>query len=1197
MKKTSFLLALVVYLTFGFGAKTSNFENARAVKMCSGNIYSEKNAFLETAKTQGSSKNSAALSPINSGLWYQSSIWPNGVLPSATDDVVVPQGITLTLAGTCKAKSITVYGILNAVNWQAGGAWINLETKYIMVSGSLAQMEIGTATTPYQSTEGAVLTFLGTDTKELIPGTTINSKGILVTNGGALSLHGEKRTSWVKMGAKALVGASSVTLAQAVDWSTGEEIVITSNRLNPAEAEIKTITNVSADKKTISFSTPLQYPRMGELKNYSSLTKTWAVDTRAEVGLFTRKIKIQGDASSNTNGFGAHIMMMDNAKGNADNVEFTLMGQKASLGRYPWHWHLLGDKGNGQYFTNNSMRTSYNRAITIHGTWGTKVDNNLVYEHVGHGIFLEDGSEINNTISKNLVLLTKRAAAGENLLDTDRDPFLSFQNAAPSSFWITNPNNIIVDNIVAGSEGTAYWFIFPQNPTGDSQSDPRFQNMEPVKTPLKQFDRNTAHSCIQGLDINDRVDANHKLQANGAWSAPGIATFNDLVFFSNYFSLYAGIGDQQEDVVYNNIISTDAKVHVNFATHHIVQNSLFIADTDNGLLDINYANVDFLKSDPNVYLYRLYDGAGRMYNNHYINWNRDYTSFFRNNGAAEKRINHRFSGCTYNHPGPPTIFTSPAIMTGETATRCIQVWNNVVYDLDGSITRTGVANSIVTDMEFNRLKNPFKPANWTNVLSVSDEFVYLRFKNMPMSVATKDLSCGATRVFNTSKCELGGVVQLHLPLDHTVYEHTMYLPSDSLGTSLGFTLQSAPAAGRSFFLILKGFGSYTNVKVNGFAQVGSANLVRSTATESYYVQPNGDLYVKLITVAPISNRSVTISWTGGTKIDESVGTSQAPVNQFSSIVSAVSCLKKGEVKFSFPNHPNKTGVQFSTDGGASFSPIVNDNLGSYTIGSLTEGTYNLVARWNDKTCPMSETKNILFSANDCRKWEFTTDGDLERWSPDQLTLTAMGGFLTYKIDGGDSKLTFVKGLEAIANDYKFLRVRIKTAVNGQVELFWGRTDAPNFAGTRYASINVTGNVNFQEVLIPLASKTEWKNTIDQLRIDLQFPIGQQGQVDLISLEQTDLRDCAGVWQGGAAQVGGSCVISTTDEILSNLNLSVFPNPSETGIYNLSDNVSYRVFNLSGQLIKTGKGETIELTGFPKGVYILHANGHTIKLVK
>jgi len=101
---------------------------------------------------------SATIQPIASGLWYQSSVWPNGQLPTINDDVFIPTGISVYMAGTCRARKIEVAGTLTAVNWQVTGAWIDLQTKAVHVlNGGLFQ--IGTESAPYQAT--CTITLIG----------------------------------------------------------------------------------------------------------------------------------------------------------------------------------------------------------------------------------------------------------------------------------------------------------------------------------------------------------------------------------------------------------------------------------------------------------------------------------------------------------------------------------------------------------------------------------------------------------------------------------------------------------------------------------------------------------------------------------------------------------------------------------------------------------------------------------------------------------------------------------------------------------------------------------------------------------------------------------------------------------------------------------------------------------------------------
>lgn len=66
---------------------------------------------------------------------------------------------------------------------------------------------------------------------------------------------------------------------------------------------------------------------------------------------------------------------------------------------------MLGDIPYGQYIKNSSVYNSNNRCYTVHATNNTVVSGNVCYNFTGHGYFLEDGIEVNTTISGNLGIL------------------------------------------------------------------------------------------------------------------------------------------------------------------------------------------------------------------------------------------------------------------------------------------------------------------------------------------------------------------------------------------------------------------------------------------------------------------------------------------------------------------------------------------------------------------------------------------------------------------------------------------------------------------------------------------------------------------------------------------------------------------------------------------------------------------------
>jgi G8 domain/Right handed beta helix region len=542
-----FLIAMFVFLLSAFGAWKYTFNTPNWGG--SGESGSSKYAMCSAvgasqANMQSKAHVGTVNAPVGSNIgglkrWSAAGTWEGNTKPTLNDDVLIPANSVVVLDENINVKSLRIEGKL-IVDLTKN---ISITTPYIQLTGTAAYFEWGTETELYNMQ--GVITLTGSDKTAKIPGTTVESKAILVGEGARLEFHGKSKTSWTNLDANAAVGTKTIKIADANNnWEVGDEILIAPSRLSWNEGEKRTIATISADKKTITLTAGLTYPHIGTIKTYKRQTdgKTWTGDMRAEVGLLSKSIKVQGDASSEMEGFGAHIMIHTEGKARVENTELYRMGQQGILARYPFHWHLLEEKGQGQYFKGNSVHRSFNRGITIHGTESTVVENNFFYDHIGHGLFLEDGSERFNVIRGNVVLLTKRPVAGEELIPSDNEAN-EVQNRTPASYWITNPNNIFENNVAAGTQGTGFWFAMPQSPMAFSAVIPRFQNIEPYKEPLGKFYGNKAHSCVSGFDIFDQLTAKHALARNGAWQRTDLRLMEACIWWNWWWkNLYRKCG-------------------------------------------------------------------------------------------------------------------------------------------------------------------------------------------------------------------------------------------------------------------------------------------------------------------------------------------------------------------------------------------------------------------------------------------------------------------------------------------------------------------------------------------------------------------------------------------------------------------------------------------------------------------------------
>jgi hypothetical protein len=271
-----------------------------------------------------------------------------------------------------------------------------------------------------------------------------------------------------------------------VDWKEGEEIVIASTDLGVDDnevagegdnSEVRTITEVNG--RTITLDSPLLYEHYAAVDTYG-VDDT--IELRAEVGLLTRNIKFQGDPETSlANQYGATIMLHspgdESVIGRVEHMEFFNVGQAFQLGRYPIHYHMIGQVTES-YVRGNSFHNSFNRGTTIHGVHYLRVERNVYHHCKGHNIFIEDGVETRNYVYKNLVVAVR---ASHSTLNTD---------TTPAAFWVTNPDNIWIGNHAAGGPRYGFWFDLQDNSIGPSASS----DICPIGFKLGEFKDNVAHS-------------------------------------------------------------------------------------------------------------------------------------------------------------------------------------------------------------------------------------------------------------------------------------------------------------------------------------------------------------------------------------------------------------------------------------------------------------------------------------------------------------------------------------------------------------------------------------------------------------------------------------------------------------------------------------------------------------------------------
>lgn len=823
--------------------------------------------------------------------WDDPATW-GAPVPGANDDVVIPAEVVVALKGTGnEAKTVTVGGEL-----LVGNRDTTLRSEWIMVTGLRSLFEVGTADTPFEQDFTLTLTAVDDGTNIMGAGT----KFLMAMMGGTVDLHGLPKVSWTKLNATAMPAASQIAVLDPVDWEPGDEIIIAGSRhqrsTNPSPglpnyidySEKKQVRSVSPDGLTVTLDTTthgaLVYPHQGGLPQVYTSPPTaaypqgqsWTLDQRAEVGLLTHNIKIQGDTASDITKFGGHMMFMrpvgSTIGGHAyiANVELTRMGQRQKLGRYPMHWHVMLDLAKGQYFTDSSVHNTYNRAITIHGTDYVTVERNVVYQNVGHAIFLEDGAEQFNKINYNLAIQTVKPPPGEEMLPSDNE-LEQLQNRCPSSFWITNPNNEIIGNVAAGTEGTGFWFIFPLAPLGLSGQQPYFVGREPYKNPLGAFRDNVCHSSGSGFDVNDSIwinnpnQLNHSIRKNVAWVPPTDEYLESFTVYGCDMGVYAGIGNDK--IYFTDFVIADNNENIRLAAYHTVQNSVVIANT---------GNVIFGGGGQRAYV--VYDGAGRVRDTHLVGFDQNATWAISASGGATLHPNHLFSGLTYSHSSLPLInFPNYASWVNPNGSPvdpdCFdpqnlgnpRKWGQACRDEDGSIWgipgSTLIGNHPMMHIAAADLTPPWAPSSFAKLSPF--RFGHLRILHPgfnPAQLPDVFVKREANGAYPSSYYENCFKTDKHKQQPVIVEGGFIYTVNWNLPlvmNSIVVTLDDVESFDEAI-ITLQDIGAQTSLTVTNANEVFSTAELRSAVTTSYWISPNGKFWLRFVAVD--KRRDVTISW-------------------------------------------------------------------------------------------------------------------------------------------------------------------------------------------------------------------------------------------------------------------------------------------------------------------------------------------------
>ena len=360
---------------------------------------------------------------LNSGDWFSTNTWENGLIPSDNAKVLIPEGIAVTYEGESDARLFTVRVDGSLQFGRSANSKIVFDTMVIDADGELI---IGTKNNPIPENINIDLVIANNGNIDVSWDPSLISRGLI--SHGNIEMHGNEKTTHGKVQIDPMKGATSITMKDAPDdWNVGDTLVIAgthyegfryangqNNVFFPPEDDVVTITNVNG--KTVSFTPALAFDH-----------DTPRSDLKTSVGNYTRNITIRTEngSAAKTNERG-HVMFMHSNSVDVRYVAFNELGRTDKSGtprnvnefnpitptsnvkgRYSLHFHKLGvtDVTNPAMAVGNAVYGAPGWGYVHHDS-NAVLDSNVSYNTFGSGYVAETGNEI-GTWSNNLAIFSK----------------------------------------------------------------------------------------------------------------------------------------------------------------------------------------------------------------------------------------------------------------------------------------------------------------------------------------------------------------------------------------------------------------------------------------------------------------------------------------------------------------------------------------------------------------------------------------------------------------------------------------------------------------------------------------------------------------------------------------------------------------------------------------------------------------------
>ncbi len=440
------------------------------------------------------------LRSVKDGKWSDPNTWKPKRVPGKGDRVLIARGTRVTLDTVAKQpiRLVQVVGTLSfsrGCNTELNVGILKVQNSDVCSEsgfactfhnagkpgGPMPTLEIGTSERPIPAKYTARIRL------HFFPGMNKDDAPAIACCSARMEIHGAPMNrTWVELGADVKAGGSTVILSEPVTgWKKGDEIIVTGSKRITEFGGFRNAERTATEKRIIANIKGRSLTVDRPFENDHSGTGKFT----SEVANLSRNVIIE---SADPKGMRGHTVYHRHSQGGISYARFAHLGKEGVLGRYPIHYHLVGDTMRGSNVLGVAIVDSHNRWVTIHGTQFVLVRDCVGYKSVGHGFFLEDGTEVYNVLDRNL---------GVHAFEGRRLPkqVLPFDPNDGAAFWWANGRNTIVRNVSCENDEYGYRY--------DSQLRSNFDSHLPIlmpngkreivdirKLPIFRFEDNEAHT-------------------------------------------------------------------------------------------------------------------------------------------------------------------------------------------------------------------------------------------------------------------------------------------------------------------------------------------------------------------------------------------------------------------------------------------------------------------------------------------------------------------------------------------------------------------------------------------------------------------------------------------------------------------------------------------------------------------------------